>query len=211
MTSKTYLLPLDWDLETERHRELLETISPTCPSLPEAMNHLKVGIRLLNVWETVRTKYTGDLRGHYEVAFDARRGELLETCERMYIIATDLQVREAMGLLNEVETVRLSELLLEVWQTCWRIRFFVSTACSKSLLMDKDLMKVLLESIESHKALEERARAEKMYFTGRDKLRGTEVFSQAMMTKLKKEQTRAANKTASAQEKTTSDLKGKTK
>ena len=50
-----------------------------------------------------------------------------------------------------------------------------------------------------------------MYFTGRDKLRGTEVFSQAMMTKLKKEQTRAANKTASAQEKTTSDLKGKTK
>ena len=211
MTSKTYLLPLDWDLETERHRELLETISPPCPSLPETLNHLKVGISLLNVWETVRTKYVGNLRGHYEVAFDTRRAELLETCERLYSIATDLQVREAMGLLNEVETVRLSELLLEIWQTCWRIRFFVSTACSKSLLGDKDLMKVLLESIESHKALEERARAEKTYFTGRDKLRGTEVFSQAMMTKVKREQTRAANKAASAQEKTTSNLKGKTK
>lgn len=211
MTSKTYLLPLDWDLETERHRELLETISPSCPSLPETLNHLKVGIRLLNVWEVVRNKYIGDLRGHYEVAFDARRVELLETCERLYSIATDLQVREAMGLLNEIETVRLSELLLEIWQVCWRIRFFVSTACSKSLLGDKELMKVLQESIESRTALEERARAEKTYFTGRDKLRGTEVFNQAMMTKVKRERTRAANKAASAQEKITSNLKGKTK
>lgn len=211
MTSKTYLLPLDWDLETERHRELLETISPSCPSLPETLNHLKVGIRLLNVWEVVRTKYTGDLRGHYEVAFDARRAELLETCERMYSIAVDLQAREAMGLLNEVETVRLSELLLEAWQTCWRVRFFVSTACNKSLLRDGELMKVLQESIESRTALEERARAEKTYFTGRDKLRGTEVFNQAMMTKVKKAQTRAANKTASATGETSSNLKGKTK
>lgn len=179
----SFNLPMKWFSRPEGFS--LDGLAPEIPPVKDLMRFVENCIDVAVQYEKWRTENHGKAIGKLDMVFAENLADLVKRLSDNADELVRFEYYEGVVGLDDYQRARFNDLMIETLVLCMRFRRFIGGASAGRFALWLFENGYLRKPELSDSIAEEDALAEKMFYTGRDTTRHTQVYKNFMSRKAK--------------------------